>query len=140
MEQMAEDGGVIRGATPFHDSTRGNVLINGNFNCVQCMDLMIQLKETMEELRSAQLITELLRQESATNITSIQDDKSQDDTNQNKIPHASTKQVLNDKLIEVNSKHFGVNCNGKDKLLFNKSHTRTQVPFTTTNRYSIFQE
>jgi hypothetical protein len=137
---MAEDAAVIRGAMAFRDSTSGNVLINGNFNCVQCMELMSQLKETMEKLKSAQLIIELLRQESATNITSIQDGTSQDHTNQNNISHVTTKQVINDKWIEVNSKHYGVTSNGKNKLLLNKSQIRAQVPFTTTNRYSILEE
>jgi hypothetical protein len=41
---------------------------------VQCIDLKNQLKETVEELKAAQLIIELLQQESFTKITSNQDD------------------------------------------------------------------
>jgi hypothetical protein len=88
----------------------------------------------VEELESARLIIELLRQASATNITSNQDDASR-----NNVSHVSTNQVRNAEWVEVNSKRCGATNKDKDKLL-KRAPTRANAPITVLNRYSILEE
>jgi hypothetical protein len=69
--------------------SRKSELTNSAYICVQCRELKNQLQETVEELKSARLIVELL-QDSSTRITS-----NQDDVNRNNISHIATNQVIN---------------------------------------------
>jgi hypothetical protein len=78
----------------------------------------------VEELKSARLIIELLQQESATNITS-----NQDDTNRNNIYHETTNQVINAEWEEVNSKCCGATNKDKDRLL-KRAGTRAIDPLS----------
>jgi predicted DsbA family dithiol-disulfide isomerase len=77
-------------------------LINSDYNCVQCIELKNQLKEIVEELKSARLIIELLQQKSSTIISS-----KQDDSNRNSISYGVSSQAINAEWVEVSSK-----CNG----------------------------
>jgi hypothetical protein len=61
-------------AVAMESISRKNELTNSDYICVQCIELKNQLKETVEELKSARLIIELLQQESSTRISSNQDD------------------------------------------------------------------
>jgi hypothetical protein len=70
------------------DIIRKSEEINSDYNCLQCIELRNQLKEIVEELKSARLIIELLQQESSTEITS-----NQDDINRNNISRVTSNQV-----------------------------------------------
>jgi hypothetical protein len=74
---------------------RRNELTSSDYICVQCIELKNQLKETVDELKSARLITELLRQQSFTKITS-----NQGDINRSNISHLATNQVVNAEWVE----------------------------------------
>jgi hypothetical protein len=50
--------------------SRKNELTISDYICVQCIELKNQLKKSVEELKSARLIIDLLQQESSTRITS----------------------------------------------------------------------
>jgi hypothetical protein len=78
--------------------------------CVQCIELKNQLKETMEELKSALLIIVLLQQESSTRITS-----NYDDINRNNLPHVGINQAINAEWAEVISRRCGATNKDKDK-------------------------
>jgi hypothetical protein len=55
---------------PMQSISRKNELTISHYICVQCVELKNQLKETVEELKSARLIIDLLQQKSSTRITS----------------------------------------------------------------------
>jgi hypothetical protein len=50
----------ISDAVASHGISREHDVTNGDFICVQCIELKNKLKETVEELESARLIIELL--------------------------------------------------------------------------------
>jgi hypothetical protein len=70
---------------------------------VQCIELEKQLKEIVNELKSAQLIIELLQQESSVKITSNQDDVNRSDVSQIVI-----NQGINTEWVEVSCRYSGV--------------------------------
>jgi hypothetical protein len=79
--------------------------------------------ETVEELKSTRLIIELLQQELSAKLTSNKND-------------VVTNKSINTKWVEVSSRHSGVICNNKDKLLQKVLTSQLIV----ANRYSVLKE
>jgi hypothetical protein len=110
-----------------------NVPVNSGYICVKCIELENQLKEAVEELKSARLIIELLQQESVPKITSKQDIR------RSNASHVATNQGTNTDWVEESSR-----CSGpinKDKGNFlKKISTRANMYLTVSNPFPVFGE
>jgi hypothetical protein len=103
-----------------HSFTRKSELTDSDYICVQCIELKNKLEETMEELKSARLIIDLIQQESAATVTSNQVE-------------------VSGEWMEVSPKHYVPTNKDNDKLL-KRAPTKANVPLTVSNQYSIFEE
>ena len=112
----------------------GSVPLNSVHNCMNCIELTIQLKETEEELKSARLIIELLQRESVPRITS-----NQVDSRGSRASLATTNQDLNTEWREVSLRCKG--SNNKDKCNCKKDiSSNANMHLSVANRFSILEE